>query len=123
MINPSVAGASAVCHATCPHPPPYRKPNPYAATVFTLFALVLLPPDSVTEAGGSLLFCPLAFYALALRWHIYEESREGCCPVNTDGTFRVLWTFTDVLEFPSLLCVLEKTKEHQNKNNKKKGFS
>lgn len=110
MINPIVAGASAVRHATCPHPPRYGQPNPAASAVFTLFALVLLHPDSVTETGGSLPFCPLAFYILALGWHIYEESRKGCHAVNTDGKFRVLWLFTHVLEFPSLLCTLEKAK-------------
>lgn len=47
-------------------------------THFTLFALVRLHPDSVTEAGGSLPFCPLAFYALVLGWHIYAGSEKGC---------------------------------------------
>lgn len=46
----------------------------------------------MTEAGGSLPFCPLAFYALALRWHIYEESRKGCHLVNTAGKFRVRYS-------------------------------
>lgn len=47
-------------------------------THFTLFAPVCLHPDSVTEAGGSLPFCPLAFYALVLGWHIYAGSEKGC---------------------------------------------
>ncbi len=49
-------------------------------THFTLFAPVRLHPDSVTEAGGSLPFCPLAFYALVLGWHIYAESEKSCRP-------------------------------------------
>ncbi|CAB1416340.1 unnamed protein product [Pleuronectes platessa] len=32
----------------------------------------------VTEAGGSLPFCPLAFYALVPGWHIYAGSEKGC---------------------------------------------
>lgn len=56
-----------------------RGPACHLSPSYTLFALVRLHPDSVTEAGGSLPFCPLAFYAPVLGWHIYAGSERGCC--------------------------------------------
>lgn len=67
-------GGLCQCRPACHlHPPPPFYTMALAAhthTHFTLFALVRLHPDSVTEAGGSHPFCPLAFYASVFRWHI-----------------------------------------------------
>lgn len=70
------------CHLSPLPPTQYPQPSPYTHiythTHFTLFTLIRLHPDSVTEAGGSLPFCPLAFYALVLGWHIYAGCEQGC---------------------------------------------
>lgn len=70
------------CHLSPLPPTQYPQPSPYTHiythTHFTLFTLIRLHPDIVTEAGGSLPFCPLAFYALVLGWHIYAGCEQGC---------------------------------------------
>lgn len=56
------------------------------AHFFTLFALNRLVPHSVTQAGGSLPLCPLAFYALVLGWHILCRERVRLSPpANANG--------------------------------------